>query len=85
MVSSPELLAVARSLFGEEGVLPFDEAAAERAGLLFRQSVATRRRAADLAIAAHAIGRRAILLTHHPRDYAGLEGLTVESSGGVAR
>lgn len=82
---SPEMLAVARSLFGEQGVLPFDEAVAERAGLLFRQSVATRRRAADLAIAAHAIGRRAVLLTHNPRDYVGLEGLTVEAGGGVAR
>jgi predicted nucleic acid-binding protein len=43
---------------------------------LFRGEAATRRRAADLAIAAHAIGRRAVLLTHHPRGYAGIEGLT---------
>ena len=77
---TPEALAVARSLFGEAGIIPFDETVAERAGLIFRQSKATRRRAADLAIAAHAIGRRAVLLTHNPRDYADLEGLTVEAS-----
>lgn len=75
---SPEVLASARSVFGENGVLPFDEAVAQRAGDLFRSAAATRRRAADLAIAAHAIGRRATLLTHNPRDYAGIEGLTVE-------
>ena len=77
---SLEVLAVARSLFGDNGVLPFDEAIAERAGNLFRSSVATRRRAADLAIAAHAISRRATLLTNNPRDYAGIEGLTVETA-----
>ena len=77
---TPEVLAAAKSVFGEGGVLPFDEAVAERAANLFRGSLATRRRAADLAIAAHAIGRRAVLLTHNPRDYAGIEGLTVETS-----
>jgi hypothetical protein len=47
---SPYVVAVARAVFGEGGVL-----------------------VADLAIA---IGRRATLLTHNPRDYAGIEGLT---------
>ncbi len=75
----PEALAAARSVFGEGGVLPFDESIAERAANLFRGASAARRRAADLAIAAHALSRRAILLTHNPRDYAGIEGLTVES------
>ena len=77
---TPEVLAAARSVFGENGILPFDEAVAERAGDLFRGSVASRRRAADLAIAAHAITRRAVLLTHNPRDYTGIEGLEVETS-----
>jgi predicted nucleic acid-binding protein len=76
---NPEVLAAARSVFGENGVLPFDESIAERAANLFRGAARSRRRAADLAIAAHAISRRAILLTHNPRDYEGIEGLLVES------
>jgi predicted nucleic acid-binding protein len=74
---SPEVLAAAHAVFGAEGILPFDEATAERAADLFRGAAATRRRAADLAIAAHAIGRRAVLLTHNPRDYAGIDDLTL--------
>lgn len=74
---SPEVLAVARAVFGDEGILAFDEVTAQRAADLYRGAAATRRRAADLAIAAHAIGRRATLLTHNPRDYAGIEGLTL--------
>ena len=77
---TPEVLAAGRSVFGETGILPLDESVAERAGALYRGALANRRRAADLAIAAHAISRRAILLTHNPRDYAGIEGLTVETS-----
>jgi predicted nucleic acid-binding protein len=74
---TPEAVAVASAMFGEEGILAFDEATAQRAADLYRGAAATRRRAADLAIAAHAIGRRATLLTHNPRDYAGIEGLTL--------
>lgn len=77
---TPEAIAVARSVFGDDGILPFDETAAERAADLFRRAGATRRRGAELAIAAHAIGRRATLLTHNPRDYPEVAELKIETA-----
>jgi len=71
----PEQLAVARSYLEADGVVPFDESAAETAAELFRAMGSPRRRAFDVAIAAVAIDRRARLLTANTRDYSGIDGL----------
>ena len=76
---SPEQLAVARTLFGEEGIIPFSEAHAERAADAFRLLGSPRKRAADVAIAAAAMERGAILLTANTRDYSDIKGLTIEA------
>jgi predicted nucleic acid-binding protein len=78
---SPEQLAVARTLFGEEGILAFSETHAERAADAFRLLGGPRKRAADVAIAVTAMERGAILLTANTRDYTDIEGLTVEAMG----
>jgi predicted nucleic acid-binding protein len=75
---TPEQVAVARSLFGEVGVIPFTEDLAEVAADRFRQLGSPRKRAADIAIAATALHRDAVLLTRNGRDFAGVEGLRVE-------
>lgn len=75
---TPPQLAVARSFFAPGGVLAFSEELAERAADLFRRLGSPRRRAGDIAIAAVALSRGATLLTNNSRDYADIEGLTVE-------
>ncbi len=77
---TPPQLAVARDVLGEEGVVAFSEEQAERAADVFRRLGRPRRRAADVAIAAAALQRDAVLLTGNLRDYSGIEGLRV--SGG---
>jgi predicted nucleic acid-binding protein len=47
---TPEQLAVARSFFGEEGVLGFSETLADEAAEVFRRLGSPRKRAADVAI-----------------------------------
>lgn len=76
---TPEQIAVARQLFGDEGVVPFTDALAERAAEQFRRLGSPRRRAADIAIGIVAAHRRATLLTRNARDFAGIDGLTVEA------
>ena len=76
---SPEQLAVARTLFGEEGIVAFSETHAERSADAFRLLGSPRRRAADVAIAVTAMARGAILLTANTRDYTDIEGLTLET------
>jgi predicted nucleic acid-binding protein len=71
----PQQEAVARSYLEAEGVVQFDESAAARAADIFRRLGSPRRRAADVAIAAVAIGREARLLTGNTRDYSGIEAL----------
>lgn len=71
----PQQEAVARSYLEAEGVIEFGETAAARAADIFRRLGGPRRRAADVAIAAVAIGRGARLLTANTRDYTGIEAL----------
>jgi predicted nucleic acid-binding protein len=71
----PQQEAVARSYLEAEGVIEFDENAAARAADIFRRLGSPRRRAADVAIAAVAIGRGARLLTGNTRDYSGIDDL----------
>lgn len=77
---TPEQLAVARSFFGEEGVVPFSEGLAGFAAEVFRRLGSPRRRAGDVAIGVTAAARQAVLLTRNARDFAGIPDLKVEGS-----
>lgn len=73
-----EQMAVARDALGPGGIVAFDDAVAERAADVFRRLGSPRKRAADIAIAVTAIVRGATLLTRNRRDFAGIDGLSVE-------
>ncbi len=75
---TPEQLAVARSFFSEDGVVPFSEDLAAIAGEVFRSLGSPRRRAADVAIGVTAAGMGARLLTRNGRDFAGIPDLEIE-------
>ena len=77
---TPEQLAVARSLFFEDGVVPFSEEFATIAAEVFRNLGSPRRRAADIAIGATASCLAATLLTCNAGDFAGIPRLQIESS-----
>lgn len=77
---TPEQLAVARSFFGEEGVLPFSESLAALAAEAFRRLGSPRRRAADVAIGVTAAVHDATLLTRNGRDFAGIPDLSLEAT-----
>lgn len=77
---SPEQLAVARALFGEEGVIAFDEGLAETAGDEFRKLGGPRQRAADIAIGVTARSKGATILTRNEGDFANIPGLSVEAT-----
>jgi predicted nucleic acid-binding protein len=74
---SPEQLAVARSFFFEDGIVPFSEELATVAGEVFRGLGSPRRRAADIAIGVTAAAMGAVLATRNARDFAGIPGLEV--------
>lgn len=78
---TPEQLAVARSFFGEDGVLAFTEATAAEAADVFRRLGSPRRRAADVAIGVTAAIHQAVLLSRNARDFNGIPGLRTESAG----
>lgn len=75
----PEQIAVARSLFTADGVIPFDETLAAQAAEIFRRLGSPRRRAADIAIGVTAAATSAVLLTRNARDFAGIPGLELEA------
>jgi predicted nucleic acid-binding protein len=75
---TPEQLAVARSFFGEDGVLPLSETLASEAAEVFRRLGSPRKRAADVAIGVSAAVHDAVLLARNARDFAGIPGLHVE-------
>ena len=75
----PEQIAVARSLFAADGVIPFDETLAAQAAEIFRRLGSPRRRAADIAIGVSAAATSAILLTRNARDFAGIPELQLEA------
>ena len=77
---TPEQVAVARSFFAEEGVVPFSEALAGLAGDVFRRLGSPRRRAADVAIGVTAAAHDAVLLTRNARDFAGIPDLELEAT-----
>ena len=76
---SPEQIAVARSLFDEEGIIALNENLAERAAEEFKRLGRPRKRAADLAIGVTARECKATLVTRNKHDFAGIDGLTVDS------
>lgn len=74
-----EQLAVARLLFGSDGIVPFSEALAMAAADVFRTLGSPRKRAADIAIGVTAAAAGAALLTRNARDFAGVPGLKLEA------
>lgn len=76
---TPEQLAVARSLFGMDGIVPFSEDLAAAAGSAFRSLGSPRKRAADIAIGMTAAAAGAVLLTRNAKDFAGIPELRVET------
>ncbi len=76
---TPEQLAVARSLFPADGIVPFTETLAEHAAETFRRLGSPRRRGADVAIGITAASSAAVLLTRNGRDFAGIPDLEVEA------
>ena len=74
---TPGQLAVARALFGPEGVVPFSEGLAEAAAEVFRSLGSPRKRAADVAIGVTAAALGAALVTRNAKDFSGIPGLTV--------
>ncbi|HEV8269087.1 MAG TPA: type II toxin-antitoxin system VapC family toxin [Thermoanaerobaculia bacterium] len=75
-----EQLAVARLLFGSDGVLPFSEGLASMAASVFRTLGSPRKRAADIAIGVTAAASGATLLTRNAKDFKGIPGLEIEAA-----
>jgi predicted nucleic acid-binding protein len=75
---TPDELAVARSIFLDDGIVPFSEGVALHAADMFRTLGSPRKRAADIAIGTSALVQQATLLTRNGRDFAGIKGLIVE-------
>jgi predicted nucleic acid-binding protein len=76
---TPEQVAVARSLFLEDGVIPFSEEISFISSEVFRSLGSPRRKAADIAIGVTASCMDAILLTRNANDFAGIPHLRMES------
>lgn len=77
---TPEQLGVARSFFGEHGIVPFGEAVAIEAAEVFRRLGSPRKRAADIAIGVTALACGAPLWTRNARDFAGIPGLALRKA-----
>jgi predicted nucleic acid-binding protein len=73
-----EQLAVARSVLGSNGIIPFSEGLAAAADV-FRSLGSPRKRAADVAIGVTAVASGAVLVTRNARDFAGVPGLKLEA------
>lgn len=67
---TPDQLAVARSFFGDDGVVPLSEDLAARSAEVFRILGSPRRRAADVTIGVTAAEMGTRLLTRNARDFA---------------
>lgn len=76
---TPEQLAVARSFFPEDGIVPLSEDIASRAGEVFRLLGSPRRRGADVAIGVTAAAFDAVLLSGNRSDFAGIPDLKLET------
>jgi predicted nucleic acid-binding protein len=79
---TPEQIAVARSLFPEDGVVPFSEALAALSADVFKRLGSPRRRAADIAIGVTAAAMDAVLVTRNVRDFAGIPDVRLEGVAG---
>ncbi len=79
---TPEQLGIARSLFFDDGIIPFSEELATVAGEVFRTLGSPRRRAADIAIGVTAASMEAVLLTLNRADFAGIPMLELEANSG---
>jgi predicted nucleic acid-binding protein len=80
---TPEQLAVARTLFSDDGIVPFSEDLADCAAEVFRRLGSPRKRAADIAIGVTAAADTAILLSRNARDFADIPDLDVEGVSGA--
>ena len=78
---TPEQLAVARLLFGTNGIVPFSEDLAAAAAEVLRSLGSPRKRAADIAIGVTAAATGASLLTRNGKDFSGVPGLKLEAIG----
>jgi predicted nucleic acid-binding protein len=78
---TPEQLAVARLLFGSDGIVPFSEGLAAASAEVFRSLGSPRKRAADIAIGVTAAAAGAALLTRNAKDFSGVPGLKLETIG----
>lgn len=78
---TPDQLAVARSFFFEDGIIPFSEELAALAAEVFRNLGSPRRRAADVAIGVTAAAMGALLLSRNDVDFAGIPDLALEATG----
>lgn len=78
---TPEQLAVARLLFGSNGIVPFSEDLAAAAAEVFRSLGSPRKRAADIAIGVTAAATGAALLTRNGKDFSGVPGLKLGEIG----
>jgi len=76
---TPEQLAVARTLFGNDGIVPFSEGLAEASAEVFRTLGSPRKRAGDIAIGVTAAAAGASLLTRNTKDFAGIPGVDLEA------
>ncbi|HKY34567.1 MAG TPA: type II toxin-antitoxin system VapC family toxin [Polyangiaceae bacterium] len=76
---TPEQIAVARGLFGDQGIIALTEAIAERAGEEFRRLGSPRRRAADVVIGITAVSYGARLVTRNRTDFEDIHGLELEA------
>ena len=79
---TPEQLAVARSFFFDDGIVPFSEELATITAGVFRILGSPRRRAADLAIGVTAASMGATIVTRNANDFAGIPDLEIEAASG---
>ena len=77
-----EQVAVARTLFGEDGIVAMTESLADAAARQFRNLGSPRRRAADVAIGVIARELGATLLTRNQRDFRGIDDLVLDAVRG---
>ena len=79
---TPEQLAVARSFFAADGIIPLSEELAESAAKVFRELGSPRRRGAEVVIGVTAAAMGALLLTRNDDDFAGIPDLRLERAAG---
>ena len=76
---TPQQLAVARSFYFDDGIIPLSEELAAEAAEIFRRLGSPRKRAADVAIGVCAAAMGETLVTRNDRDFAGIPNIVVEA------